>query len=89
VSLRERLGLERPVVGAGLGGGLARSRLTVAIGEAGGLGQIGILPPALLREEIAAHRERSASPVAVNLLLPFARRGHWEAARDADAVAPS
>jgi nitronate monooxygenase len=86
VSARERLGLEHPIAGAGLGGGLSRARLTVAIGEAGGLGQIGILPPALLRADIAAHRERSDRPVAVNLLLPFARREHWDVAREADAV---
>ena len=81
MSVRERLGLEHPIVGAGLGGGLSRARLTVAIAEAGGLGQIGIMPPPLLRAELAAHRERSTGPVAVNLLLPFARRGHWEVAR--------
>ena len=86
MSLRERLGLEHPIVGAGLGGGLSRARLTVAIGEAGGLGQLGILPPPALRTELDAHRERTARPVAVNVLLPFARRGHWEVAREADAV---
>jgi NAD(P)H-dependent flavin oxidoreductase YrpB (nitropropane dioxygenase family) len=86
VSLRERLGLEHPIVGAGLGGGLARAKLTVAIAEAGGLGQLGIMPPPVLRAELAAHRERSTRPVAVNLLLPFARKGHWEVAREADAV---
>jgi nitronate monooxygenase len=86
MSLRERLGLERPVVGAGLGGGLSRARLTAAIAEAGGLGQLGIMPPAMLRAELAAHRERTGAPVAVNLLLPFARREHVEVARDADAV---
>ena len=58
----------------------------MAIAEAGGLGQLGIMPSVMLRAELAAHRERSAYPVAVNLLLPFARRGHWEIARDADAV---
>lgn len=86
MSLLERLGLEHPIVGAGLGGGLARARLTAAIGEAGGLGQIGILPPPMLRAELAGHRERSGRPVAVNLLLPFARRAHWEVAAEADAV---
>ena len=86
MSLLGRLGLEHPVVGAGLGGGLSRARLTVAIGEAGGLGQLGIMPPPMLRAELAAHRERSTRPVAVNLLLPFARRAHWEVAGEADAV---
>ena len=74
------------MVGAGLGGGLSRARLTTAIGDAGGLGQLGIMPPSRLRAEVAAHREMSSSPVAVNLLLPFARPAHWEAARGADAV---
>jgi len=86
VSLRERLGLEHPIVAAGLGGGLSRARLAVPIAEAGGLGQLGIMPPPLLRAELAAHRERTAGPVAVNLLLPFARREHWEVAGQADAV---
>src|SRR3954470_6841092 len=86
MSLRERLGLEHPIVGAGLGGGLSRARLTVAIADAGGLGQLGLMPPPMLRSELAAHRERSSRPVAVNLLLPFARRAHWEVAREADAV---
>ena len=86
MSLRERLGLEHPIVGAGLGGGLSRARLTVAIAEAGGLGQLGMMRPAALRSELAAHRERSAGPVAVNLLLPFARRAHRDVAQQADAV---
>ena len=86
MSVRERLGLEHPVVGAGMGGGLSRSSLTVAIAEAGGLGQLGIMPPEMLRAELSAHRARSDRPVAVNMLLPFARGGHWEIARSADAV---
>jgi nitronate monooxygenase len=82
----DRLGVEHPIVGAGLGGGLSRARLTVAIGEAGGLGQLGTMPPEQLRTELTAHRDQSSRPVAVNVLLPFARRGHWDVARDADAV---
>jgi NAD(P)H-dependent flavin oxidoreductase YrpB (nitropropane dioxygenase family) len=86
VSVRERLGLEHPVVAAGFGGGLSRARLTVAIAEAGGLGQLGIAAPERLRAELGAHRERSGRPVAVNLLLPFARREQWDIARQADAI---
>src|SRR3954447_15695396 len=86
MSLCEQLGLGRPIIGAGLGGGLSRARLTTAIADAGGLGQLGIMPPPLMEAELAAHRERSDGPVAVNLLLPFARRGHWEVADRADAV---
>jgi nitronate monooxygenase len=86
VSLRERLGMEHPIVGAGLGGGLSRARLTVAIAEAGGLGQLGIMDPPALCSELTMHRERSAGPVAVNLLLPFARRAHRDVAEQADLV---
>lgn len=86
MSLHEGLGISAPVVGAGLGGGLSRARLTAAIARAGGLGQLGIMPPPMLEAQVAEHRERSDGPVAVNLLLPFARRAHWEVARRADAV---
>lgn len=86
MSVRERLGVEHPIVGAGLGGGLSRARLTAAIAEAGGLGQLGLMPPPMLSAELSAHREQSGRPVAVNLLLPFARRAHWEIGERADAV---
>lgn len=86
MSVLERLGLAVPVIGAGLGGGLSTSALTIALGRAGALGQIGILPPERLRAELDAHHAADGGPVAVNVLLPFARRAHWEAARSADAV---
>jgi nitronate monooxygenase len=84
--LLERLGIETPVVQAGMGGGIARHELAVAVSDAGGLGTIGILDPAHLREEIGAFRSRTDRPLAVNLLLPFARQQHWEAAERADVV---
>lgn len=87
MSLLERLGIAVPVVGAGLGGGLSGAPLTIAIGRAGGMGQIGFASPAEMRAQMAAHREATdAGPLVVNLLLPFARRAHWEAAAEADAV---
>jgi nitronate monooxygenase len=45
----ERVGVERPVVQAGMGGGLAGHELAAAVSEAGGLGTIGILGPDALR----------------------------------------
>ena len=69
-----------------MGGGLAGHGLAAAVSEAGGLGTIGILAPDDLRREIAAARGLSDGPLAVNLLLPFARRGHFEAATEADVV---
>ena len=82
----DRAGVERPVVQAGMGGGLSRAELAAAVSEAGGLGTIGFLPPDALRAEIAAARERTDRPVAANLLLPFTRRAHAEAAGAADVV---
>lgn len=75
-----------PVVQAGMGGGLAGHQLAAAVSAAGGLSTIGILAPDDLRREIAAVRQLSERPLAVNLLLPFARRGHFETASEADAV---
>jgi NAD(P)H-dependent flavin oxidoreductase YrpB (nitropropane dioxygenase family) len=77
---------EYPVVQAGMGGGLAGHELAAAVSEAGGLGQIGILPPPALRDELAAARRLTGKPVAVNLIVPLARREHWEVAGEADAV---
>jgi nitronate monooxygenase len=84
--LLERIGVEAPVVQAGMGGGIAGHELAAGVSEAGGLGTIGMLDPAALGEELAAARRLTAKPVAVNLLLPFARRHHWTAATGADVV---
>jgi NAD(P)H-dependent flavin oxidoreductase YrpB (nitropropane dioxygenase family) len=84
--LLERIGFELPVVQAGMGGGLSRHELAAAVSEAGGLGTIGLLAPDDLRREIAAARGLTEKPIAVNLLLPFARTAHYEAADDADVV---
>jgi nitronate monooxygenase len=84
--LLERLEVELPIVQAGMGGGIARHELAAAVSEAGGLGTIGIMPPDALAAEIGAAKRLTSKPVAVNLLLPFTRAGHWEAVRGADAV---
>ena len=41
----DRIGVEAPVVQAGVGGGLAGPQLAGAVSGAGGLGTIGILAP--------------------------------------------
>jgi NAD(P)H-dependent flavin oxidoreductase YrpB (nitropropane dioxygenase family) len=69
-----------------MGGGLAGHGLAAAVSEAGGLGTIGFLAPDGLRKEVAAARRLTGRPVAVNLLLPFARAAHFEAAAGADVV---
>jgi nitronate monooxygenase len=85
-NLLERLGVELPVIQGGMGGGLAGPELAAAVSEAGGLGTIGMAGPAPLQADLAAARRLTGKPVAVNLLLPFARDEDWEAARTADAV---
>ena len=69
-----------------MGGGVAGHELAAAVSEAGGLGTIGTLPPAALRGELEQTRSRTGKPVALNVLLPFARPAHWQVAQDADLV---
>jgi nitronate monooxygenase len=78
--------LRTPVVQAGMGGGLSRHELAAAVSEAGGLGTIAVNGAAAIERELAAARKLTAAPIAVNILLPFARRDWFEAAAAADAV---
>jgi NAD(P)H-dependent flavin oxidoreductase YrpB (nitropropane dioxygenase family) len=84
--LLERLGVELPVVQAGMGGGIARHELAAAVSGAGGLGTICTLPPEALAAELAAARRLTSKPIAVNVLLPFARGRHWQVVEQAEAV---
>ncbi|HEX7060213.1 MAG TPA: nitronate monooxygenase [Solirubrobacterales bacterium] len=86
MTVLERLGVESPVVQAGMGGGLSRHELAAAVSEAGGLGTIAVSGAAAIRYELAAARALTDKPLAVNLLLPFARRDWFAAAAGADAV---
>lgn len=82
----ERLGVEFPVVQAGMGGGLSRHELAAAVSEAGGLGTIAVNGAAAIARELAAARALTGKPLAVNVLLPFARRDWFAAAAKADVV---
>src|SRR5438477_11897483 len=81
-----RVEIEHPVVQAGMGGGLSRHELAGAVSAAGGLGTIGMMAAPAVEREIYFARERTDDPIAVNLLLPFARGAHFEAARRADVL---
>jgi nitronate monooxygenase len=83
--LRERLGLEHPVVQAGMGGGLSRAPLAAAVSGAGGLGTVGLLPdPRAFAADLRRARELAPGrPLAANLLLPFARPAHFAACVEA------
>lgn len=69
-----------------MGGGISRHELAAAVSEAGGLGTIAVAGPEAIRRELAAARTLTDRPIAVNLLLPFARRSWFEAAAAADVV---
>lgn len=82
----EQIGVRAPVVQAGLGGGLSRHELAAAVAEAGGLGTIAVNGATAIEHELRAARELTGGPLAVNVLLPFARRDWFEAAAEADVV---
>lgn len=69
-----------------MGGGLSRHELAAAVSEAGGLGTIAVSGGAAIASELRAARALTGRPLAVNLLLPFARRAWFEAAWEADVV---
>jgi nitronate monooxygenase len=84
--LLARLGIAAPVVQAGMGGGVSRHELAAAVAEAGGLGTIAVNGADAIARELRAARALTGGPLAVNVLLPFARRDWFAAAAGADAV---
>jgi nitronate monooxygenase len=82
----DRLGIAAPVVQAGMGGGLSRHELAAAVSEAGGLGTIAVGGAAAIARELRAARALTGRPLAVNVLLPLARRDWFAAAAAADVV---
>ncbi len=71
--LTDLLGVEHPVMLAGMGG-VAYSALTAAVSEAGGFGCLGAstMSTGQLRDEIALTRAATARPFGVDLLTAFA-----------------
>jgi NAD(P)H-dependent flavin oxidoreductase YrpB (nitropropane dioxygenase family) len=69
-----------------MGGGLSRHELAAAVSEAGGLGTIAVNGADAIERELARARALTGRPIAVNLLLPFARRDWFAAAAKADVV---
>jgi len=69
-----------------MGGGISRHALAAAVSEAGGLGTIAVNGAGPIRRELAAARALTGRPLAVNVLLPFARRDWFSAAGEADVV---
>ena len=69
-----------------MGGGVSRHELAAAVSAAGGLGTIAVNGEKAIERELARARQLTDRPIAANLLLPFARRGWFEAAAKADVV---
>jgi NAD(P)H-dependent flavin oxidoreductase YrpB (nitropropane dioxygenase family) len=85
VTFWERLGLEHPVVQAGMGGGVAGGALAGAVSAAGGLGTVGIMAPRPFARALGeARRAAPGRPLAANLLVPFTRKAHVDACIAAD-----
>jgi NAD(P)H-dependent flavin oxidoreductase YrpB (nitropropane dioxygenase family) len=70
-SFTELVGVDHPVVCAGMGGGASNGELAGRVSEAGGLGLIGasFVPPQELETMVARAREITAKPFGINLLL--------------------
>lgn len=68
--LTEKLGIEYPIIQAGMGG-VAMAELVAAVSEVGGLGVIGaaLMTPDALRNEVRKVKELTDKPFAVDLLL--------------------
>lgn len=68
----EMLGIEYPVVLAGMGG-VSFSALTAAVSKAGGMGVLGAaaMEPDFLREEIKTIKSITDKPFGVDLLMPL------------------
>lgn len=86
MSILERLGVDKPIVQAGMGGGISRHELAAAVSEADGLGTIAVNGADAIRQELAAARAVTDRPIAVNVLLPLARRSWFREAAQADVV---
>ncbi len=69
-----------------MGGGLSRHELAAAVSEAGGLGTIAVSGAPAIERELTAARALTGRPLAVNVLLPFARHDWFTAAAEADVV---
>lgn len=66
------LGIEYPIIQAGMAGGPTTAELVAEVSDAGGLGTLGAayLTPEKLREDISGIRKRTNKPFAVNLFAP-------------------
>jgi NAD(P)H-dependent flavin oxidoreductase YrpB (nitropropane dioxygenase family) len=83
-SFLDGLGVECPIVQAGMAGGVAGGALAGAVSAAGGLGTVGMMAPRAFAAALSEATRRAAGrPVAANLLAPFIRQAHVDACAEA------
>src|SRR5690348_10460169 len=86
MSILERIGVERPIIQAGMGPAISRHRLAAAVSEAGGLGTIAVQGADAIEREIRAARSLTNRPIALNVILHYARPSWYRAAEQADVL---
>lgn len=71
-TLTQRLGIHYPIIQAPMAGGVTTPALVAAVSNAGGLGSLGAgyMSPSEIKNTIAAIREQTNKPFAVNLFIP-------------------
>ncbi len=72
-ALTRQLGLQHPIIQAPMAGGASSPALVAAVGEAGGLGFLGLAysTPAQIAEQARGVRGRTSRPFGVNLFAPL------------------
>jgi len=82
--LCSKLGIELPILNAGMGGGVAGAKLAAAVSNAGGLGVLGMggCPAPLIREQIKKLRSLTDKPFGVNIILALLEEGQIESCLD-------
>ena len=78
------LGIDWPILNAGMGGGVANAELAAAVSNAGGLGVLGMggLPAPVIREQIRKLRSLTTKPFGVNIILALLEEGQVEICLD-------
>jgi nitronate monooxygenase len=78
--LTSLLGIDLPIIQAGMAGGSTTPELVAAVSNAGGLGTLGAgyMSPKAIREAIQRIRELTSRPFAVNLFIPGATQASDE-----------
>ena len=76
----ESLGVQYPIMQAGMGGGIAGPTLAAAVSAAGGIGTLGLQDVSTWEKVLEQTKiQAGGRPFSVNLLLPYTRSRHIDA----------